>query len=142
MNFQQRYLRLSKEIKNIKEAQSKVVLDLRSVVYTSDQAMHYDHYWGTYSRMTVYIEDENGGLLSASDIMSQIYCTCSSTNVYLDVVPAGTIFNIAARRPAAWETGTWTVNVKVIVSKKVPRIRIYNSYTGTSTIITEGEIIG
>lgn len=142
MNFQQRYLRLDKEIKNIKESQSKVVLDLRSVVYTSDQTMHYDHYWGSYSYLTVYIEDENGGLLSASDFMSQIYCTCSSTNVYLDVVPSGTIFNIAARRPAAWATGTWTVNVKVIVSKKVPQIRIYNSYTGQSTVVTEGEVIG
>lgn len=142
MNFQQRYLRLDKEIKNIKESQSKVVLDLRSVVYTSDQTMNYDHYWGSYSYLTVYIEDENGGLLSASDFMSQIYCTCSSTNVYLDVVPAGTIFNIAARRPAAWATGTWTVTVKVIVSKKVPRIRIYNSYTGQSTVVTEGEVIG
>ena len=60
MNFQQRYLRLSKEIKNIKEAQSKVVLDLRSVVYTSTQTMQYDHYWGRFTYLSVYLEDENG----------------------------------------------------------------------------------
>ena len=142
MNFQQRYLRLDKEIKNIKESQSKVVLDLRSVVYTSTQTMQYNHNSGNYSYLTVRIEDENGSLLSASDIMSQVYCDCSSSDVYLDVVPSGAIFNISGRRPSQWATVTWTVTVKVIVSKKVPQIRIYNSYTGQSTVVTEGEVIG
>lgn len=139
MNFQQRYLRLSKEIKNIKEAQSKVVLDLRSVVYTSTQQMHYDHYWGSFTYLSVYLEDEYG--VSVRDNMCQFYCTCSSSNTYLSSFSSQSTCTIWGRRPPAWETTTWTVTIKAITSKKVARMRIYNSYTGQTTIITQGTTI-
>ena len=143
MNFQQRYLRLDKEIKNIKESQSKVVLDLRSVVYTSTQTMQYDHYWGTYSYLIIYFEDENGNQIPATDFdfMSQIYCTHSSSAVYSYVYQTGGVAGIRVKHPPSWATSTWTTNVEIITSKKIPQIQIYNSYTGQTTTITEGTII-
>lgn len=140
MNFQQRYLRLSKEIKNIKEAQSKVVLDLRSVVYTSTQTMQYDHYWGRFTYLSVYLEDENG--FDVRDNMCQFYFNCSSPNTYLSTFSSQSICTVWGRRPPAWQTTTWTVTIKAITSKRVARMRIYNSYTGETTYVTEGEIIG
>lgn len=140
MNFQQRYLRLSKEIKNIKEAQSKVVLDLRSVVYTSTQTMQYDHYWGRFTYLSVYLEDENG--FDVRDNMCQFYFNCSAPNTYLSTFSYQSICTVWGRRPPAWQTTTWTVTIKAITSKRVARMRIYNSYTGETTYVTEGEIIG
>lgn len=143
MNFQQRYLRLTKEIKNIKEAQSKVVLDLRSVVYTSTQTMQYDHYWGRYSQINIEFCNEDGTTMDDSqvDFMSQFYCTCSSPDVYVDTITRINRADIYGRHPATWATSTWTANIKIIASKKIPMIKIYNSYTGQTTIITDGTVI-
>lgn len=143
MNFQQRYLRLSKEIKNIKDAQSKVVLDLRSVTYTSSQTMQYNHTTGEYSTINIKFCNEDGTDMTGDqvDFMSQFYCTCSSPDVYVDTTARINQADINGRHPATWATSTWTANIKIIASKKIPQIKIYNSYTGQTTIITQGTTI-
>lgn len=145
MNFQQRYLRLSKEIKNIKEAQSKVVLNLRSVVYSTTQQMHYDHYYGSASSIGIQFCDADGNPITNTeemDFMRQVYCTCSNSSAYLSYIGSITGGTINMPHPPAWETGTYTVNVQIITSEKAQKIRITNSYTGETIYLTEGEIIG
>lgn len=143
MNFQQRYLKLSNEIKNIKDAQSKVVLNLRSVVYSTSQTMQYDHYWGTYSSVTITFCNEDGSEMTGDDVdfMFQVYATCSNSGVYLNIFERIYTISIAGRHPYSWATVTWTADIQIITSKKVPKIKVVNSYTGQTTYITQGTII-
>ena len=144
MNFQQRYLKLSNEIKNIKDAQSKVVLNLRSVVYSTSQTMQYNHSTGDYSKITITFCNEDGSDMTGDDVdfMSQFYCTCSNSNVYVDTIARINMAEIYGRHPYSWATVTWTANIKIITSKKVPKIKVVNSYTGQTIYLTEGEVIG